>query len=48
MEERNQASCRCRVVDLTCRRGRHVVFAGLDFALHAGELARVRGPNGSG
>lgn len=48
LEERNLASCRCRVVDLTCRRGSRVVFAGVDFALHAGDLARVRGPNGSG
>lgn len=48
LEERNLASCRCRVVDLTCRRGPRVVFAGLGFALQAGECARVRGPNGSG
>ena len=33
---------------LTCIRGEREVFAGLDFALDAGEALLVTGPNGSG
>ncbi|HVG82290.1 MAG TPA: heme ABC exporter ATP-binding protein CcmA [Methylomirabilota bacterium] len=33
---------------LACRRGERLVFSGLDFDLHAGELLVLRGPNGSG
>ena len=34
--------------DLVCFRGGRIVFAGLDFALSAGEALVLRGPNGSG
>lgn len=34
--------------DLECMRGERRLFAGLSFALEAGELLQVRGPNGSG
>lgn len=34
--------------DLTCVRGGRTVFAGLRFALSAGEAALVTGPNGAG
>lgn len=34
--------------DLACRRGDRVLFAGLSFALHAGEALHVAGPNGIG
>jgi len=37
-----------RGVDLACRRGDRVVFQGLQFSLGAGELAWLRGRNGSG
>ncbi|MGW8391885.1 cytochrome c biogenesis heme-transporting ATPase CcmA [Pseudoduganella sp. HUAS MS19] len=33
---------------LTCRRGRSTLFAGVSFALHAGEALWVQGRNGSG
>jgi heme exporter protein A len=33
---------------LACRRGGRLVFAGLDFALAAGQALVLRGPNGSG
>ena len=36
------------VTDLACRRGDRVLFAGLSFALDAGEALRVAGPNGTG
>ena len=34
--------------DLTCERGDARLFSGLGLALRAGEIAHVRGPNGSG
>jgi heme exporter protein A len=34
--------------DLTCERGDARLFSGLSLSLGAGELAQVRGPNGSG
>jgi heme exporter protein A len=34
--------------DLVCFRGGRIVFAGLDFAIGAGEALMLRGPNGSG
>ena len=33
---------------LTCIRGERVVFAGLGFALDAGDALLLKGPNGSG
>lgn len=36
------------VNDLACRRGDRVLFAGLSFALAAGEALQVTGPNGCG
>ena len=36
------------VTDLACARGEHQLFAGLCFALSAGELLQVQGANGSG
>jgi len=33
---------------LTCRRGRNILFAGVSFALQAGEALWVQGRNGSG
>jgi heme exporter protein A len=33
---------------LECTRGERTLFNGLDFALHAGELLRIAGANGSG
>lgn len=36
------------VTDLACARGEHQLFAGLSFALSAGELMQVQGENGSG
>jgi heme exporter protein A len=33
---------------LTCRRGRSTLFAGVSFSLHAGEALWVQGRNGSG
>ncbi len=35
-------------LDLACQRGHRVLFTGLSFALTAGELLLVAGPNGSG
>ena len=35
-------------VDLRCVRGERTLFEGLNFALGAGELLRIGGPNGSG
>ncbi|MEX1198590.1 MAG: cytochrome c biogenesis heme-transporting ATPase CcmA [Pseudohongiellaceae bacterium] len=34
--------------DLFCERDERVLFSGLDFSLHAGELMQVAGSNGSG
>ena len=34
--------------ELTCSRGERRLFAGLDFALEAGEWLHVKGENGSG
>jgi len=34
--------------DLFCERDERVLFSGLDFSLHAGELMQVQGSNGSG
>ncbi len=36
------------VKDLTCTRGEHQLFTGLNFVLKAGELLQVQGANGSG
>lgn len=36
------------VINLTCARGEHQLFAGVSFALNAGELMQVQGANGSG
>lgn len=36
------------VTDLSCSRGEHQLFAGLNFKLAAGELLQVQGENGSG
>ena len=36
------------VVDLACERGERRLFQGLNFALQAGELLYVHGPNGCG
>lgn len=36
------------VTDLSCSRGEHPLFAGLNFKLAAGELLQVQGENGSG
>jgi heme exporter protein A len=36
------------VTDLSCTRGEHQLFAGLNFKLAAGELLQVQGENGSG
>lgn len=36
------------VTGLACARGEHQLFAGLSFALSAGELMQVQGENGSG
>lgn len=33
---------------LTCRRGRSTLFAGVNFALHSGEALWIQGRNGSG
>jgi len=35
-------------VNLSCERGERTLFAGLEFALAAGSLMRVAGPNGTG
>ena len=35
-------------VNLTCERGERTLFAGLEFAVAAGSLLRVAGPNGTG
>jgi len=35
-------------VNLSCERGERMLFAGLEFALAAGSLMRVAGPNGTG
>ena len=35
-------------VNLSCDRGQRTLFAGLEFALAAGSLMRVAGPNGTG
>lgn len=37
-----------RVDDLACRRGERLLFAGLSFALGAGQAALITGPNGIG
>jgi heme exporter protein A len=34
--------------ELQCERGGRTLFRGMSFALPAGELLRVGGPNGSG
>jgi len=39
---------RVEAADLACLRGGRPVFAGLSFAVGAGELLAVTGPNGSG
>jgi heme exporter protein A len=36
------------VENLTCRRGEHVVFAGLSCSIHPGDVLYLRGPNGAG
>lgn len=36
------------VINLACTRGEHQLFAGISFALNAGELMQVQGANGSG
>lgn len=36
------------VTNLSCTRGEHVLFSGLNFGLSAGELLQVQGENGSG
>ena len=33
---------------LECRRGERTLFAGLDLAVHAGEIVWLRGANGQG
>lgn len=35
-------------VNLTCERGERTLFAGLEFAVAAGSMLRVAGPNGTG
>ena len=35
-------------VNLSCERGERTLFAGLEFALAAGSMMRVAGPNGTG
>ncbi len=39
---------RLEAQDLACRRGLHLVFEGLSFALDAGEALLLTGPNGAG
>lgn len=41
-------NARLELQGLSCRRGRRLLFSGLDAALDAGELLRVSGANGAG
>ena len=42
------SACRLAAHDLACRRGERVLFSGLNFALAAGEVLQLAGPNGVG